>query len=93
METNIIIQDIVKVQADAMVVNLFEGIQSPAGATGVVDKALNGIINDLVKQGELKGKLNEVNIIHTYGKIPKTTRCIKCEKEANKKIQTVPTGG
>ena len=70
MEINIVIQDIVKVQADAIVVNLFEGTESPAGATGVVDKSLDGIISDLIRQGELKGKLNEVNVIHTYGRIP-----------------------
>ena len=70
MEINVVAQDIAKVQADAVVVNLFEGTETPAGATGVIDKTLDGIISDLIRQGELKGKLNEINVIHTYGRIP-----------------------
>ena len=70
MEINVVVQDIAKVQADAIVINLFEGTESPAGATGVVDKSLDGIISDLIRQGELKGKFNEISIIHTYGRIP-----------------------
>ncbi|MEJ2739452.1 MAG: M17 family peptidase N-terminal domain-containing protein, partial [Dehalococcoidia bacterium] len=70
MEISVVVQDIAKVQADAIVINLFEGTESPAGATGVVDKSLDGIISDLIRQGELKGKFNEISIIHTYGRIP-----------------------
>ena len=34
--------DIATFQADAIVVNLFEGIDSPGGGTGAVDEALGG---------------------------------------------------
>ncbi|MDP2953436.1 MAG: M17 family peptidase N-terminal domain-containing protein, partial [Chloroflexota bacterium] len=50
-------------------VNLFEGVEHPGGATGAVDQALDGAISKLVAEGEIKGKLNEVTIIHTLGKI------------------------
>ena len=41
-----------EVDADAIVVNLFEGVTEPGGATGAVDKALDGTIRDLVVNGE-----------------------------------------
>jgi leucyl aminopeptidase len=35
-----------------------------------VDKALDGAITKLTEQGEIKGKLNEISIIHSLGRIP-----------------------
>jgi len=70
LEVKVIIGDIAGVDADAIVVNLFEGVKHPGGATGAVDKALGGAITKLIQQGEIKGKLNEINIIHSLGKIP-----------------------
>ncbi len=54
---------------DAIVVNLFEGVTRPGGATGAVDSALDGAITRLIADGEIKGKRGEVTIIHTLGKI------------------------
>ena len=54
---------------DAIVVNLFEGVTSPGGATGAVDGALDGAITSLIDDGEITGKRGEVTIIHTLGKI------------------------
>ena len=31
---------------------------------------LDGAITKLIEQGEIKGKLNEVSIVHSFGKIP-----------------------
>ncbi|UCH50472.1 MAG: leucyl aminopeptidase [Chloroflexota bacterium] len=70
MEVKVITGDIVSTKADAIVVNLFEGVKRPGGATGAVDKALDGAITKLIEQGEIKGKLNEINIIHSLGKTP-----------------------
>jgi leucyl aminopeptidase len=50
-------------------VNLFEGVERPAGATGAVDQALGGAITKLIAEGEIKGKLNELSLIHTFGKL------------------------
>src|SRR5512137_1666196 len=57
-------------EGDAIIVNLFEGVTVPGGATGAVDKALDGIISQLIAAGEIKGKLNATTVIHTYGRIP-----------------------
>jgi len=70
LEVKVFTGDITSVEADAIVVNLFEGVEHPGGATGAVDKALDMAITALIKQGEFKGKLNEINIIHSLGKVP-----------------------
>jgi len=64
---NSAIQD---VMADALVVNLFEGTQQPAGATAAVDKALDGAITALIQSGDLKGKLGKVSVLYPRGAIP-----------------------
>ncbi len=70
MELKVIIADITEIEVDALIVNLFEEVSQPGGATGAVDKALDGVISQLIASGEIKGKLGELNLIHTLGKIP-----------------------
>ena len=69
MEVKAITGDVTRIAVDAAIVNLFEGVEVPDGATGAVDKALDGAITRLVREGEIKGKLNEVTLIHTLGKM------------------------
>ena len=69
MEIKVICGDITKVAASAAIVNLFEGVEHPGGATQAVDQALDGAISRLIAEGEIKGKLNEVTIIHTLGRM------------------------
>ncbi|MFC1956093.1 leucyl aminopeptidase [Chloroflexota bacterium] len=70
MEVKIIIEDIAKIKAGAIIVNFLEGMESLEGDIATVDKALNGTISQLVKQGEIKGKLNEITLVHSLGKLP-----------------------
>ncbi|MCS6801011.1 MAG: leucyl aminopeptidase [Chloroflexota bacterium] len=63
MNVRVIVGDITTVDADSVVVNLFEGVTAPGGATGAMDRALGGVISSLIANGDLKGKLNEVVII------------------------------
>ena len=69
MEIKAISGDITKIKVGAAIVNLFEGVEHPGGATGAVDQALGGAITKLIADGEIKGKLNELTLIHTMGKI------------------------
>ncbi len=57
-------------QADTIVVNLFEGVAFPGGATGAVDQALGGLISDLIAGGDIKGKLGETAVLYPRGIIP-----------------------
>jgi len=69
MEVKVVSGDITKLSLGAIIVNLFEGVKSPGGATGAVDRALGGVITQLITEGEIKGKLNEITLIHSLGKI------------------------
>ena len=70
MEIKAAAGDIVEIKAGAIVVNHFEGMKRPEGDAAAVDKALGGAISQLIKQGDIKGKLNEVTLIHSLGKLP-----------------------
>ena len=70
MEIKVEVGDIAKIEADAIIVNIFEGVEEPGGATAVADRALEGAIGSLVSRGVIKGKFGEVNIVHTFGKLP-----------------------
>ena len=61
--------DITGIDTPALVVNLFHGVKKPDGATGAVDKVLDGAITQLIKEGEIKGSTSETTLIHTFGKI------------------------
>ena len=61
--------EITTTETPALVVNLFSGVTKPGGATGAVDQALDGIIRQLIKEGEIKGKVGDISMIHTLGKI------------------------
>ena len=70
MEIKVIVGNIAQIEADAIVVNLFEGVEQPSGATAAVNEALGGAIGSLISRGEIKGKFGEVSIVHTFGKLP-----------------------
>jgi len=70
VDIKVIVGDIAQIEADAVVVNIFEGVEKPSGATAAVDRALDGAISSLISRGEIRGKFGEVSIVHTFGKLP-----------------------
>jgi leucyl aminopeptidase len=58
--------DITTEKTSALVINLFEGVKIPGGATGAVDKKLNNQISKIIAHGDFKGKLNEILLLHTF---------------------------
>ena len=70
MEVRVQAGDIAAIQADIVVVNLFEGITAPGGGTGAVDSALNGRITELIALGDITGKKGALSTFHTFGAIP-----------------------
>ena len=69
LEIKVIVGDITHIEADAIVVSLFKGEQ-PSGVTAAVDEVLGGVIARLIGSGAIKGKFEEISIIHTLGKLP-----------------------
>ncbi|HVP05715.1 MAG TPA: leucyl aminopeptidase [Dehalococcoidia bacterium] len=61
--------DITRSPAKAIIVNLFQGVTHPGGATGAVDAALDGGISALIADGEIKGKRGEATLIYSLGKV------------------------
>ncbi|MBP8294419.1 MAG: hypothetical protein KAX65_16695, partial [Caldilineaceae bacterium] len=55
---------------DCIVVNLFEGVTIPGGATGAVDQALGGAISRLVTTGDFAGKAGTTALLYTNGQLP-----------------------
>lgn len=69
MDVTAISGDISATEADVVAVNLFEGVTSPGGATGAVDRALDGDISRLIELGDVRGKAGERTIVHTFGRM------------------------
>jgi len=69
MEIKARIGSIKRVRADAIIMCVYENTKRPRGDLSTINKALNGAISDLIHNGEIKGKLGEVTIIHSLGKI------------------------
>jgi leucyl aminopeptidase len=62
--------DIARREVACVVVNLFEGVTVPGGATGAVDGALGGMISELIAAGDIRGKRGELTLLHSFGRIP-----------------------
>ena len=60
MDIKVSAGDITQVDAEAAVVNLFQGVKQPGGATGAMDRAMDGAISGLIADGEIKGRKGEV---------------------------------
>ena len=72
MEVKVVVGDITKFATGAIIVSCFEDMEHPEGDVATIDKALDGNISQLISRGEIKGKLNEITIVHSLGKLPAT---------------------
>jgi len=73
MEITVQQGDLCQTPCDVLIVNLFEGVTAPGGATGAVDNSLGGWISSRIAQEQFKGKANTILEIPTFGKIPAQT--------------------
>ena len=70
MEITVSAGNLAETKSGAIMVTVFEESATPEGDAAVIDQALDGAITQLISQGEIKGKLKEVTLIHTLGKLP-----------------------
>lgn len=70
MEIKIASGNIREVEADAIILFLFEGTDLLDGDLAEIDSALEGVILRLLKRREIKGKSGTLSVIHTLGKLP-----------------------
>jgi leucyl aminopeptidase len=70
MEIKAATGDITKSKVDAIMVNHYEGMKRPEGDAAAADKALGGAIAQLIRQGDIKGKLNEITLVHSLARLP-----------------------
>jgi leucyl aminopeptidase len=61
--------NIAQEDTDLIVVNLFQGVTIPGGATGAVDSALGGMLRDVLATGDFTGKANETLVLYARGAI------------------------
>lgn len=70
MKLNVTQGAIQDAQVDTIIVNLFDDVTIPGGATGAVDQALRGAIRELLASGDLTGKAGEIGVLYPRGAIP-----------------------
>jgi len=70
VEVKVSVDNIINIKADTIIVNAFAGVKRLDGDIAAVDASLGGVITQLINQGEIKGKLNEITLIHSLGKLP-----------------------
>lgn len=69
MKISVVQGDIAKQSTEAIILNLFEEVAEPLGATGAVDKALDGAIRALIAGGDFTGKLNSMAVLYPRGQL------------------------
>ncbi len=70
MEINVVQGNLAQQTGDCLVVNLFEGVTKPGGATGAIDKALGGAISQLIATADFTGKVGTTALLYTNGQLP-----------------------
>lgn len=69
MKLSVVQGNITQIAADTVVVNLFEGVTQPSGATGAVDKALGGAISRLIANGDLTGAEGQIRVLYPHNEV------------------------
>ncbi len=69
MEIKLLNKSVHDFDGDLLIVNLFEDVKVPGGATGAIDRALGGKISEMISNGDITGKLGEAILFYTFGKL------------------------
>ncbi len=69
MEIDVKTVDITSIKVGAVIIGTFEGRKKPSGDLAAIDAALDGAVAGLMRRGQIKGKAEEINYIHSLGGI------------------------
>lgn len=69
MDIEVFLGRAAQIEADAIVITLFEGNKSSVKHISDIDNILDNTIQRLIEKGEVKGKLNEITMIHSLGRL------------------------
>jgi len=70
MRVQVEVGDIARWEDEVIVVNLFEGVAHPGGATGAVDAAVGHQITAMISTGDITGRFKEITVFPTFDRIP-----------------------
>jgi leucyl aminopeptidase len=70
VEIKVVSGDITRSVSQAIVLGYFEASERLEGEIAIVDEALEGAITQLIKQGDIKGKLKETTLLYSLGRLP-----------------------
>ncbi len=70
MKIDVEVGDIARWEDEVIVVNLFEGVGHPGGATGAVDAAIGHQITAMISTGDISAKFKDVNVFPSFDRIP-----------------------
>lgn len=64
MQVEVITGSITEIICDTLIINLFEGIAMPSGATGAVNEALGGMLSTIIHNRSDAGKFGNTTVLH-----------------------------
>lgn len=67
---NVLLQDIQKLETEALVVGFFEDVRPLKGLAGSIDWVLCGALSALILQHGLRGSIGEIGLLTSRGKVP-----------------------
>ena len=70
MKITVAVGDIARWEEEVIVVNLFEGVSHPGGATGAVDTAIGHQITAMIATGDITGRFKEIVVFPSFDRIP-----------------------
>jgi leucyl aminopeptidase len=70
MKIDVEVGDIARWEDEVVVVNLFEGVDHPGGATGAVDMAIGHQITAMIATKDISGAFKEVVVFPSFDRIP-----------------------
>jgi hypothetical protein len=70
LTVNVLLQDIKKLETDALIVGFYEDVRPLKGLAGELDWLLCGALSSLILKKKIRGSLGDVALLTSRGKVP-----------------------